>query len=254
MATFKNTRATSLVIERVAGSLGARVKGVQISGNLDEDTIIAIKAALHEHKVIFFRAQTHLNDDEQQRITERLGPPFEMPTLPDDVIARDGAMYELDGSKPDGRAVSWHTDATFCHTPPSASVLRGVVIPPYGGDTQWANCVRALEILPAPLRTLAEQLSVVHTHKVSDAISICMRARKIRNILRGLQRRTRRLCSIQWSIFIRLPAKNRSCWEITLNKSSTSQRQTPAASLTCSRTTLLRRKIQSAGPGRQVTW
>ncbi|WP_416143325.1 TauD/TfdA family dioxygenase [Mycolicibacterium smegmatis] len=32
---------------------------------------------------------------------------------------------------------------------PSASILRAEVIPPYGGDTQWANSVAAYEYLGA---------------------------------------------------------------------------------------------------------
>jgi alpha-ketoglutarate-dependent taurine dioxygenase len=43
-------------------------------------------------------------------------------------------------------------------------VLRSVTIPDYGGDTVWANTVRAYEELPSPLRDLAEQLWALHTN------------------------------------------------------------------------------------------
>jgi alpha-ketoglutarate-dependent taurine dioxygenase len=54
-----------------------------------------------------------------------------------------------------GRANSWHTDMTFTVAPPAMSVLRSVVIPPYGGDTVWANTAAAYQGLPEALKTLA---------------------------------------------------------------------------------------------------
>jgi taurine dioxygenase len=40
--------------------------------------------------------------------------------------------------------------------PPLGSVFRAVVIPPYGGDTVWANTVTAYEDLPVYLKALAD--------------------------------------------------------------------------------------------------
>ena len=50
----------------------------------------------------------------------------------------------------EGRALlrpwsGWHTDVTAAVNPPAASILRGVVIPPYGGDTQWTNLAAAYQ-------------------------------------------------------------------------------------------------------------
>ena len=43
-------------------------------------------------------------------------------------------------------------------------MLRGVVIPPVGGDTVWANTVAAYETLPPLLRSLADQLWALHSN------------------------------------------------------------------------------------------
>jgi len=43
-------------------------------------------------------------------------------------------------------------------------MLRAVVIPPFGGDTVWANTVAAYEGLPQALKTLAENLWAVHSN------------------------------------------------------------------------------------------
>jgi alpha-ketoglutarate-dependent sulfate ester dioxygenase len=53
------------------------------------------------------------------------------------------------------RASRWHTDSTYVDALPLFSVLRGVAIPPVGGDTVWVNTVAAYETLPPPLRGLA---------------------------------------------------------------------------------------------------
>ena len=47
-------------------------------------------------------------------------------------------------------ANAWHTDVTFVDRVPAISVLRAVHLPPYGGNTVWANTVAAYE--PCPTR------------------------------------------------------------------------------------------------------
>ena len=53
---------------------------------------------------------------------------------------------------------------TFLDAYPKISILRGFVIPPYGGDTVWANTVAAYDGLPPALKTLAESLWAVHSN------------------------------------------------------------------------------------------
>ena len=63
----------------------------------------------------------------------------------------------------------WHADVTFVDRPPLGSILRAVVIPPYGGDTVWANTVTAYQDLLPHLQTLADQLWVIHTNDTGYA-------------------------------------------------------------------------------------
>src|SRR5215470_10172722 len=73
-----------------------------------------------------------------------------------------GTSARRDGEN--GRASQWHTDVTFVPAFPQFSVLRGVVIPPVGDDTVWANTVVAYETLPPALRGLADQLWALHSN------------------------------------------------------------------------------------------
>ncbi len=48
-----------------------------------------------------------------------------------------------------GKANYWHTDVTFVDRPPAFTLLHAVVIPPVGGDTQWANTVIPPSLRPS---------------------------------------------------------------------------------------------------------
>jgi alkyl sulfatase len=56
----------------------------------------------------------------------------------------------------------WHTDVTAAVNPPCASILRGVTIPPYGGDTFWTNLVAAYAGLSEPMRAFVDGLRTIH--------------------------------------------------------------------------------------------
>ena len=57
----------------------------------------------------------------------------------------------------------WHTDITATHNPPAASVLRGEIVPPYGGDTQWTNLAAAYRALSPTMQAFVDGLRGVHS-------------------------------------------------------------------------------------------
>jgi alpha-ketoglutarate-dependent sulfate ester dioxygenase len=153
--------ATDLNVRPLTGRIGAQIDNIRLAGDLPNPAIAAIEAALLKYKVLFFRNQVHLDDAEQERFSARLGELVAHPTAP--AKAGSAAILELD-STGGGRANQWHTDMTFVDAYPKISVLRGVVIPPFGGDTVWANTVAAYDGLPPALKTLAENLWAVHSN------------------------------------------------------------------------------------------
>ena len=60
-------------------------------------------------------------------------------------------------------AENWHTDWSFQATPPAATCLLGITIPPRGGDTLYANQHKALQSMPAQLRTRLEGKRAIHS-------------------------------------------------------------------------------------------
>ncbi|MEZ5167372.1 MAG: TauD/TfdA family dioxygenase [Acidimicrobiales bacterium] len=135
---------------------GAEIRGVALSPELDDTTVAAIRAALLEWKVVFFRDQS-LDRASHVALGARFGEvtpahPTLPPRYPDHpeivVIEKDAHGHD----DPDETILEhrWHSDVTYMPGPPMGSILRAVELPPYGGDTEWTNLVAAYAALSRP--------------------------------------------------------------------------------------------------------
>ncbi|MEU2437396.1 TauD/TfdA dioxygenase family protein [Streptomyces rubradiris] len=152
--------APAVTVQKIGGRLGAVLTGVRLGGDLPAETVAEIRAALLEHKVVFFRGQDHLDEEQHEAFGRLLGTPVAHPTVP----SADGRYSFPVDSDHGGRANQWHSDVTFVPAYPAFSILRAVVVPPYGGNTLWANTATAYARLPQPLRRLADELRAVHSN------------------------------------------------------------------------------------------
>ncbi|MBD2726285.1 TauD/TfdA family dioxygenase [Nostoc sp. FACHB-892] len=157
-------------IKPIAGRIGAKIIGVDLSSNLSDEIISDIRKTLVKHKVIFFRGQ-NLDANGQVAFARRFGEVTTahptVPSLPD-----NPEVLDLNYGRTVSRANTWHTDVTFVDRPPLGSILRALVIPPSGGDTIWANSVTAYEDLPNHLRNLADQLWAIHSNAYDYAAAV----------------------------------------------------------------------------------
>ena len=161
--TYANAKdpASPLDIVPVTGTIGAEIRGVTLSGDLDAAIVQAIKDAVVRHKVVFFRDQHDLDDARHEAFTALFGDPVAHPTVP----VAEGSRYLLELDSKEGYAASsWHTDVTFVDAYPKGSILRAITIPEAGGDTVWANGETAYEGLPEALRQLVNGLWATHTN------------------------------------------------------------------------------------------
>lgn len=150
--------AAKLSVRPVTARIGAVIEGVRISGDIPDETVAAIRSALLEYKVIFFRGQ-HVGDDAMEGFARQFGEPLAHPTIADS----KGSKYLLNLVSTSAYASSvWHTDLTYLPDYPAASLIRMVDMPGAGGDTMWANCEAAYRDLPVPLRSMADQLWALH--------------------------------------------------------------------------------------------
>ncbi|MBM7565906.1 TauD/TfdA dioxygenase family protein [Paenibacillus sacheonensis] len=155
----------SIEVRPVSGRIGAEIRGVTLSSQLDAETIGYIRQALLKHKVVFFRGQSQLDDAGQEAFAKLLGSPVAHPTVP----IKQGTDYVLELDSRHSRADSWHTDVTFVDAYPQASILRAVIVPEAGGDTVWANAAAAYDHLPEELRGLVDRLWALHSNEYDYA-------------------------------------------------------------------------------------
>ena len=114
----------TITVQKVSESIGARIGGVRLGGDLDPRTVAEIRHALLKHKVIFFSGQDHLDDAGQYEFASLLGEP----TLPHPTV-RGNENGVLPINSDHGKANSWHTDVTFVDRIPAISVLRAIELP-----------------------------------------------------------------------------------------------------------------------------
>lgn len=163
--TILDLPRTRVEVTRLGGRLGARIDGVRLGGDLPEETVAQVRDALLRHKVVFFRGQDHLDDADQIGFAERFGP---LTTAHPTVNTGSARVLRVTANK--GMAANaWHTDVTFVDRVPAISVLRAVTLPPYGGNTVWANTATAYDGLPDALKAQVDRLWAVHTNSYDYA-------------------------------------------------------------------------------------
>jgi alpha-ketoglutarate-dependent taurine dioxygenase len=148
-----------LNLELLGPRFGALVHGLDLA-TAEDAQVAGIRAALTDHKVLFFRGQT-LDPDQQIRLGNRMGELTASHPVVPGIDEAHTEIYALD-SADDGYADVWHTDVTFVKRPPLGSILRAVTLPPHGGDTNWADLELAYESLSPAVQRLADELTAVH--------------------------------------------------------------------------------------------
>jgi taurine dioxygenase len=148
----------SLEVTRLAGALGAEVRGIDLARATGADAE-RIRALLVEHGVLFFPAQ-RVTVEQHVALGRHFGPLEAHPHLKNP-YTQHPELFELAASH-GGIADEWHTDLTFLPSPSLLSILHMVKCPAVGGDTMWTNLCAAYDALSAPLRELCDGLTALH--------------------------------------------------------------------------------------------
>ncbi len=151
-----------MVVEPISGTVGAVVRGVDLSGSLDQTTVAEIRRAFLAHHVLFFHDQD-LNPETQIRFGRSFGDldthPFVdgMEEFPEviEIITEADDRFNFGGG--------WHSDVTFLEEPDLGSILYAIEVPPFGGDTMFANQHAAYEALSDTMKGLLEPLVAQHS-------------------------------------------------------------------------------------------
>ena len=150
-------------VERTAGPFGATVSGLDLRQPLDPATASQLREVWLDQQVLVFPEQD-LGFADLELLAEAFGPigkdPYFRP-IPGQghVVA---LTREADETTPLFADV-WHSDWSFLASPPAATLLYGVDIPPRGGDTLFADQYAAHDGLPDDLRERIAGLVGIHS-------------------------------------------------------------------------------------------
>ena len=148
-------------VQPLSGAVGAEIKGADLSRPLDPDLLAEVRRAFLDHLVVCFRGQ-ELTPAEELAFARQMGEPVPYPQLEGlrgfplitEVVKRENERVNFGGV--------WHSDTAYLDSPPKASQLYAVEVPPRGGDTIFANQYVAWETLSEGLKKTLAGLAAVN--------------------------------------------------------------------------------------------
>ncbi len=150
-------------VQASGASCGATVRGIDLSGGLDESTLLRLRQIWLEHQVIAVVDQD-LSIEDLEQFTLQIGPRGEDPFIAP--IPGHQHVVEIRREADEQSklfAENWHSDWSFLPTPPAGTALYARVIPPVGGDTLFADQYAAWDTLPAALKSQVQDRKAIHS-------------------------------------------------------------------------------------------
>lgn len=165
----------TISVRPVDATLGAVVTDVDLS-DLTDAAWAEIHAAFLEYGVLVFPGQ-HLDEDSQGAFARRFGkieqlrPKQAGPTVKFTNQKEDGSLADsadqayklMKGNE------GWHTDSTYMPLASKAAMLAALVVPPEGGETEFADMRAAWDALDEAAKARIEGLSAYHSLYYSQA-------------------------------------------------------------------------------------
>jgi len=156
-----------LVVEPVAGALGAELSGVDLAKPLSPGTVADIRRAWLEHGVIFFRDQD-LSPASFLTFARFFGEPIEYPFVKGLAEQPEIIPVLKEASERINFGGIWHSDTAYLDLPPMASMLIAREVPPAGGDTLFASMYLAYESLSDGMKRLLSGLVGINSSASAD--------------------------------------------------------------------------------------
>ena len=164
-----------LTVTPIDATLGAVVTGVDLA-SLDDATWEEIHSAFLTYGVLVFPDQS-LDEESQGAFARRFGRIERLSSR------QTGGTVQFSNQKPDGTLMQpdeeryrilkgnegWHTDSTYMPLAAKASMLMALVVPPKGGETEFADMRAGYDALDADTRRTLEGLSAYHSLYYSQA-------------------------------------------------------------------------------------
>ncbi|MGO4325948.1 TauD/TfdA dioxygenase family protein [Cupriavidus sp. 2TAF22] len=147
-------------VKRSTPSIGAEIGGIDLRQPLDDDTYLALRRALVQFKVLFFRDQD-VTPAQHVAFARRFGELEIHPVFRQHPDHPELVLFDKSGENR-GRENIYHSDVSWREIPAMGSVLRCVECPEVGGDTIWVNMAQAYANLPEDVKARIAELQAVH--------------------------------------------------------------------------------------------
>jgi len=153
-------------IHPITGHFGAEIDHVDLTRQLDPESVRAIDQAFTDHKVLVFRDQGAVSPRALLALAAHFGTPDveHHPSHPpvDDIpsvkcLTTDGKGFN--GTITD----SWHCDGSPRTDTNWTSFLQAIDVPPYGRDTMFADMEAAYDSLSPKMKALLDGLTAIHS-------------------------------------------------------------------------------------------
>jgi len=144
----------------LAAAMGAEIAGASIP-NLTDQQFHEIRHALFRHKMIYFRNQK-LSHADHHAFSLRFGE-FAEDAYTQGIAGQRDVQPLIKEANDTSKMVfgeGWHTDSPFLPEPPALTILYSVEIPPFGGDTMWANAALAYNMLSEAYQRMIQGMRV----------------------------------------------------------------------------------------------
>jgi taurine dioxygenase len=151
-------------VRRLTPTIGAELFGVDLGQPLDEGQFAAIRQALLDNLVIFFRDQ-QMTVAQHKAFGERFGPLHVHPNAPRAIADHPEILViKADANSKRVAGEVWHSDVSCDPEPPMGSILYITETPENGGgDTSFANMYAAYEALSPAMQQFLGGLTAVHS-------------------------------------------------------------------------------------------
>jgi len=158
----------TLRIEPISGTIGAEILDIDLSAKISDATIEGIRKAQNEHLVVFFRDQ-NITPAQQLALASRFGEVLEYPLVKGlDDYPQIAPVLKLAHETVNFGGV-WHSDTAYLPAPPKSTMLVARELPPFGGDTLFANMYQAYETLSDGMKSVLGTLRAVNSTQKADA-------------------------------------------------------------------------------------
>src|SRR4051794_21147525 len=117
-----------LEVERLTGSIGAVLHGLDLSVPLADRDVEQLRALVAEHQVVFARGQ-HLDAEQHRRLASAFGALSIHPVAQLTGSGRSMSVIDDTATRPPA-GFAWHTDLSWVREPPELGFLSALVIPP----------------------------------------------------------------------------------------------------------------------------